>query len=73
MHRHLKQRGFFLIVRREGEDSDSFKWEIHRRRKPFGIRLFEGGFNSTGAARAAGTKALAELLEQIRKEEASDR
>ena len=71
MHRHLKNRGLFLIVRREGE-SDSFKWEIHRHRRPFGIRLFEGGFHSADAARAAGTKALTELLEKIQKEETRD-
>ena len=71
MHRHLKKRGLYLIVRREGE-SDSFKWEIHRHRKPFGIRMFEGGFHSADAARASGTKALTELLEQIQKEDAPE-
>jgi len=65
-----KSRGLFVLVRREGDISDNlFRWAIHRRRIPFGVRLSEGGFASYHAAHAAGTKALAELLEQISKEE----
>ena len=69
MRRHPKNRGLFIVVRREGYGKDSFIWAIYRRRVPFGVRLSEGGFSSFHAAYAAGTKALAELLEQIQKED----
>jgi hypothetical protein len=72
MHSHPKSRGLFVVVRRVGDNKDSFKYEIHRRRTPFGVRLSEGGFRSYDAAHAAGTKVLTELLEQIEKEEAGD-
>jgi hypothetical protein len=45
------------------------KWGIYRRRIPFGVKLSEGGFGSYRAALTAGKKALAELLEQIQREE----
>jgi hypothetical protein len=70
MRRHTKNRGLFVLVRREGDGNDSpFRWGIYRRRIPFGVKLSEGGFGSYHAAHAAGTKALADLLEQIQKEE----
>jgi hypothetical protein len=46
-----------------------FRWGIYRRRVPFGVKISEGGFGSYRAARTAGEKALADLLEQIQKEE----
>jgi hypothetical protein len=73
MLRNAKNRGLFVLVRREGDGKDDhFRWRIHRRRTPFGVRLSEGGFRSFHAAHAAGTKALTELLEQIQKEEEND-
>jgi hypothetical protein len=70
MHHNTKGRGLFVVVRHEGGDDGSFRWGIYRRRVPFGIKLSEGGFGSYHAAHTAGKKALAELLEQIQKEEA---
>ena len=70
MRHHTKNRGLFVLVRREGDGNDSpFRWGIYRRRIPFGVKLSEGGFGSYRAALTAGKKALAELLEQIQREE----
>ena len=43
-------------------------WEIERRSKPLGVRLYDGAFKSEGAARLAGEKALAELLDRMAQE-----
>ena len=73
MLHHTKNRGLFVLVRREDEGNDSlFRWGIYRRRIPFGVKLSEGGFGSYQAAHTAGKKALAELLEQIQNEEEKD-
>ena len=47
-------------------------WEILRRSKPIGVRLYGDGFTSEQAAKLAGEKALAELLERLRQEENKD-
>jgi hypothetical protein len=70
MRHHTKNRGLFVLVRRE-DNGGFFRWGIYRRRIPFGVRLSEGGFGSYRAALTAGKVALAELLEQIQKEEES--
>jgi hypothetical protein len=70
MRHHTKNRGLFVLVRREGEGKGNFfRWGIYRRRIPFGVKLSEGGFGSYHAALTAGKMALAELLEQIQQEE----
>ena len=70
MRHHTKNRGLFVLVRRERDGDDRlFRWGIYRRRIPFGAKLTEGGFGSYHAAHTAGKKALAELLEQIQQEE----
>jgi hypothetical protein len=70
MLRNQKHRGLFVLVRREGDGKDArFSWRIHRRKTPLGVKLSEGGFCSHQAAHSAGTKALAEFLEQILEEE----
>jgi hypothetical protein len=47
-------------------------WEILRRSKPIGARLYGDGFTSEQAAKLAGEKALVELLERLRQEENKD-
>jgi len=49
-----------------------WKWEILRRSKPLGVRLYEDGFGSEQAAKLAGEKALKELLERLSREENND-
>ena len=45
-------------------------WEILRRSKPIGVRLYGDGFTSEQAAKLAGEKAL--VLERLRQEENKD-
>ena len=47
-------------------------WEILRRSKPIGVRLYGDGFTSEQAAKLAGEKTLVELLERLRQEENKD-
>jgi hypothetical protein len=47
-------------------------WEILRRSKPLGVRLYGDGFKSEQAAKLAGEKALRELLERLGLEENKD-
>src|SRR4029078_8929047 len=47
MRHHTKNRGLFVLVRREGDGNDRlFRWGIYRRRIPFGAKSTEGGFDS---------------------------
>jgi hypothetical protein len=43
-------------------------WEITRRSKPLGVRLYDDGFKSEGSARLAGEKVLVELLDRMAQE-----
>jgi hypothetical protein len=40
-------------------------WEIRRRSKPLGVRLYGDGFKSEAAAKLAGEKALREFLDGL--------
>jgi hypothetical protein len=40
-------------------------WEVARKTKPLGVRLYGDGFKRDGAAKLAGEKALRELLDGI--------
>jgi hypothetical protein len=64
-----KYRGLYVVVRRESDGEDLFRWNIYRRKTPLGVRLTEAGFTSFRAAHAAGSKALAELVQSILEEE----
>jgi hypothetical protein len=55
-----KYRGLYVVVRRESDGQDLFRWNIYQRKTPLGVRLTEGGFTSFHAAHEAGSKALAE-------------
>jgi hypothetical protein len=69
MFHHPKHRGLYVVIRRDGEEQDQFRWSISRRKTPLGVKLAEGGFRSYQAARAAGSKVLEELVENILREE----
>ena len=69
MLRNPKHRGLYVVVRREGDGQDLFRWNIYRRKTPLGVRLTEGSFTSFHAAHAAGSKALEELVQSILEEE----
>ena len=50
---------------RESGLSASWRWQIVRRGKPMGVRIDSGGFTTYQAARLAGSRALADFLEQV--------
>jgi hypothetical protein len=62
MLRPSPRRSFFVVVSRNGSGQDSWCWEIRRKRKPMGVRLWEGGFRSYSAAQLAGKQALEDFL-----------
>jgi hypothetical protein len=65
MIRKLNHWGYFVITTRKSTYPPSWSWRILRRGKPMGVRIEGGGFGSYDAARLAGTKALADFLEQL--------
>jgi hypothetical protein len=62
---------YFVVVRRTPE-TWAWTYEIHRRSKPLGIRLYHEGFPSESAARLAGEKLLRRLLDGLRDMRRSD-
>jgi hypothetical protein len=46
-----------------------WSWEIHRRSKPLGIKLYGDGFKSEPAAKLAGEKPLRRLLDDLAQEQ----
>lgn len=53
---------YYISVRSVGNGDITWEWQILRRTKPMGIKLYGGGYKSQTAARRAGSKALNELL-----------
>ena len=46
-----------------------WSWEIHRRSKPLGVKLYGDGFKSEPAAKLPGEKALRRLLDDLAQEQ----
>jgi hypothetical protein len=59
---------YFVSITSSGKPPQ-WQWEIKRRPKPLGIKLYANGFNSEKAAKLAGEKALRELLDGIGSEQ----
>jgi hypothetical protein len=59
------RRAFYVVVLRGSGGKDAWCWEIRRKRRPMGVRLWEGGFGSYGAAQSAGRTALEEFLNDL--------
>jgi hypothetical protein len=55
-----RSNDYFVSTRSEGRPP-VWTWEIQRRSRPLGVRLYGGGFKSEFAAKLAGEKALSEL------------
>jgi hypothetical protein len=53
---------FYLAIFHRGNGRDAWCWEIRRKRRPMGVRLWEGGFPSHRSAQAAGRRALEDFL-----------
>jgi len=62
MLRPSPRRSFYVAISRTGGDQDSWRWEIRRKRRPMGVKLWEGGFPSHHAAQLAGKQALEDFL-----------
>jgi hypothetical protein len=60
----------YFVVTREDRTTRTWTWEIERRSKPLGIRLYDSGFSSDSAAKLAGEKSLRRLLEDIVRDQA---
>jgi hypothetical protein len=59
---------YFVSVTISGKPPQ-WQWEIKRRPKPLGIKLYANGFRSEKAAKLAGEKALRELLDSIARQQ----
>jgi hypothetical protein len=71
MLRPSPRRSFYIVVSRKGSEQNPWGWEIRRKRQPMGVRLWEGGFGSHGAAQLAGKQALEDLLNGLSMETGS--
>jgi hypothetical protein len=59
---------YFVSVTSSGMPPQ-WQWEIKRRPKPLGIKLYANGFRSEKAAKLAGEKALRELLDGLARQQ----
>ena len=62
MLRPLPRKSFYVVVSWTGDDREAWGWEIRRKRRPMGVRLWQGGFRSHRAAHSAGRTALEDFL-----------
>jgi hypothetical protein len=60
MLRPSPRRSFYVAI--SWNDQDSWRWEIRRKRRLMGVKLWGGGFRSHHAAQLAGKQALEEFL-----------
>jgi hypothetical protein len=68
MSRKPTHRNYYVVVTRDA-GSMRFGWQIKRRATPMGVKLEDHNLASYDAARAAGKRALEELLDGISTEE----
>ncbi len=62
---------FYVAVFHRGNGRNAWCWEIRRKRRPMGVRLWEGGFHSHRAAHSAGQRALEDFLNGLAMDVAS--
>jgi ribosomal protein S9 len=65
MIKKLSHWGYYVMATRETAYPLSWRWRIVRRGKPMGVRVEGGGFTTYDAARIAGSRALADFVEQL--------
>ena len=63
---------YYVVVSRSG-DLAIWQWQIHRRSRPLGVRLYGTGFVSQAGARLAGETALKALVREMAKNGERDR
>jgi hypothetical protein len=71
MLRPSPRRSFYVLVSQTVDDQRRWCWEIRRKRRPMGVRLWEGGFRSYSAAQVAGKRALEDFLNGLSMEAGS--
>jgi hypothetical protein len=57
----------YHVVVSRSDDPGIWQWEIHRRSRQLGVRLYGTGFVSRAGARLAGNTALKTLLREMAK------
>jgi hypothetical protein len=68
MVRERDDWGYYVRAIRDLTHPPSWRWRIIRRGNPMGVLLEAGGFSTYEAARFAGNVALADFLEQLKRE-----
>ncbi|MBR1147952.1 DUF3622 domain-containing protein [Bradyrhizobium sp. AUGA SZCCT0431] len=65
----INPNDYYATTSRTGEQPERWKWEIHRKSQPLGIKMTVDGFQSDSAAQFSGKKALADFLSDLAKED----
>jgi hypothetical protein len=60
----VNAKGLYVMASRRGKLPNPWAWEIRRKIRPLGVKLWGGYFRSEQAAIKAGQDALRELLSQ---------
>jgi hypothetical protein len=68
MHPDNRNRTYYVVVSRNGDDPNPFCWEIQRRRQAMGVKISDCGYRSYRAAQQAGSEALDKLLDDLSRE-----
>jgi len=63
--KRIKRSDYYIFATQRGEKTNTWRWQILRKRKPLGTRLSERGFKLRQAAETAGKVALEELLNRM--------
>jgi hypothetical protein len=71
MLRPSPRRSFYVFVSQTNDELGSWYWEVRRKRRPMGVRFWEGGFRSYRAAQLAGKQALEDFLNRLSMESGS--
>lgn len=53
---------YFVVASETGKQPHAWSWELRCRKKPMGIKVWEGGMQSQQAAEFAGKRALSDFL-----------
>jgi hypothetical protein len=61
-------RDYYVVTKSYG-NPPAWKWEIHRRSTPLGVKIYCDGFGSEAVAKVLGEKALRQFLEGLGSEE----
>ena len=60
-------RDYYVVTKSHGTPP-AWMWEIQRRSRPLGIKIYSDGFASEAVAKVLGEKALRQFLEDLAKE-----